>query len=98
MGFLFLSAAWTAITGTIAGYIAALIAGRQELAHAAGIGLLIAIPGIVAMSKGSISRPDSYFAVIGCGPVSVMIGAAIRRLTRASQTANPNTSGAASRR
>jgi hypothetical protein len=98
MGFLFLSAGWTAITGIIAGYIAAVIAGRNELAHAAGTGLLIAIPGIVAMSKGGISRPDSYFAVMACGPVSLMIGAAIRRLTRAAQTANSNTSGAASRR
>jgi hypothetical protein len=51
------------------------------------------------MRQEGVSRPGWYQVTIaGCGPISALIGAAIRLLTKPNQTANSNTSGAASRR
>jgi hypothetical protein len=40
--------------------------------------------GVASMREAGIDRPGWYqIAIAGCGPISVMIGAAVRLLTRA---------------
>lgn len=102
--YLLLSLAWTVVAAVLGGYITARIAGSHEFPHAAAVGLLIIAMGFIAMRQEGASQPSWYqITIAGCGPISAMIGAAIRlltkpRLIKPSQTANTNTSGAASRR
>ena len=97
--YLFLSLAWTVAAAVLAGYITARIAGSHEFPHAAAVGLLIIGLGFLSMRDEGASRPGWYqITLAGCGPISAMIGAAIRVLTKPAQTANAKMSGAASRR
>jgi hypothetical protein len=83
----------------LGGYVTARIAGAHEFPHAAGVGMLIIGMSILSMRQQGASQPDWYqIAIAGCGPISAMIGAAIRLLTKPRQMTNSNTSGAASRR
>lgn len=92
------------MAGTIAaafagGYLAALIAGAHEFPHAAAVGMLMIVMSFLSMRAEGASRPGWYqITIAGCGPISAMIGAAIRLLTKPRQTANSNMSGAATRR
>lgn len=98
-GYLLLSLAWTIVAAMLGGYIAARIAGAHEFPHAAAVGFLIILMGFFSMKAEGASRPDWYQITLGgCGPISAMIGAAIRLLTKPRQAAKLNTSGAASRR
>jgi hypothetical protein len=103
-GYLLLSLVCTVVGAILAGYIAARIAGAHEFPHAAAVGLLIIAMGFVSMRREGVSRPDWYqITIAGCGPISAMIGAAIRLLTKPrrptpDQAANEKTSGAAIRR
>jgi hypothetical protein len=82
-GYLWLSLAWTVAGAILAGYVAARIAGAHEFPHAAAVGLLIVLMSFIAMRAEGASRPDWYqITLAGCGPISTMIGAAIRVLTR----------------
>jgi hypothetical protein len=82
-GYLWLSLAWTVGGAILAGYVAARIAGAHEFPHAAAVGLLIILMSFVSMRAEGASRPDWYqITLAGCGPISTMIGAAIRVLTR----------------
>jgi hypothetical protein len=65
------------------GYLTAWIAGRRELPHAAGLGLLMIAMSVVSMRQHGEVRPGWYETTIaGCGPVAAFFGAAIRRLTK----------------
>ena len=98
-GYLLLSLAWTIVAAMLGGYTAARIAGAHEFPHAAGVGFLIILMGFLSMREEGASRPDWYqITIAGCGPISAMIGAAIRLLTKPRQAAKSNTSGAAIRR
>lgn len=80
---LWLSLAVTIAAGAIAGYIAALVAGSHEFPWAATVGLGIVGMGVASMREAGVDRPGWYqIAIAGCGPISVMIGAAVRLLTR----------------
>jgi hypothetical protein len=97
--YLLLSLAWTVAAGVLSGYITARIAGSHEFPHAAAVGMLIIVLGFLSMRQEGASQPGWYqITIAGCGPISAMIGAAIRLVTKPRQTANSNTSGAASRR
>lgn len=97
--YLLLSVTWTIGAAVLGGYVAALIAGAHEFPHAAAVGLLMIGMSFLSMREEGASRPGWYqITIAGCGPISAMIGAAIRLLTKSRQTANSNTSGAASRR
>ena len=99
MNFLVLSVTWTVAAAVLAGYMAARIAGSREFPHAAALGLLMVIVSLASMRQEGINQPGWYQTTIaGCGPISAMIGAAIRLLTKGRQTANRNTSADASRR
>ena len=99
MNFLLLSVTWTVAAAVIAGYTAARLAGSREFPHAAALGLLMVIVSFASMRQEGIRQPGWYQTTIaGCGPISAMIGAAIRLLTKGRQTANRNTSAEASRR
>ncbi|HWF11279.1 MAG TPA: hypothetical protein VG297_22570 [Bryobacteraceae bacterium] len=78
------SLAATIAAGAIAGYIAGLVAGSHEFPWAATVGMGIVGMGVASMREAGIDRPGWYqIAIAGCGPISVMIGAAVRLLTRA---------------
>lgn len=99
VNFLVLSVTWTVAAAVLAGYMAARIAGSREFPHAAALGLLMVIVSLASMRQEGINQPGWYQTTIaGCGPISAMIGAAIRLLTKGRQTANRNTSADASRR
>jgi hypothetical protein len=100
MSYLVLSVSWTVAVAVIAGYIVARIAGSHEFPHTAALGLLMVVVSIASMRQQGIAQPGWYQTTIaGCGPISAMIGAAIRLLTKQrTQTANRNTSAPASRR
>ena len=99
MNFLLLSVVWTVAAAVVGGYTAARLAGSREFPHVAALGLLMVIVSLVSMKQEGIAQPGWYQTTIaGCGPISAMIGAAIRLLTKRSQTENGNTSGEASRR
>jgi len=103
MNFLLFSVTWTVAAAVVAGYTAARVAGSREFPHAAALGLLMVILSLVSMRQAGIKQPGWYETTIaGCGPISAMIGAAIRLLTKgrqtANRTANRNTSADASRR
>jgi hypothetical protein len=82
------SSLWIGMAGTIAGaavagYIAALMAGSHEFPWAATVGLGIVGMGVASMREAGVDRPGWFqIAIAGCGPMSVMIGAAVRVLTR----------------
>jgi hypothetical protein len=97
--YLLVSLIWTVAAAVVGGYICARIAGAHEFPHAAAVGMLIIGMGVVSMKQQGASQPGWYqITIAGCGPISAMIGAAVRVLTKARQTANSKTSGAASRR
>jgi hypothetical protein len=103
MNFLLLSVTWTVAAAVLAGYTAARLAGSREFPHAAALGLLMVIVSLASMRQEGVTQPGWYQTTIaGCGPISAMIGAAIRLLTKgrqaASRTANRNTSADATRR
>jgi hypothetical protein len=97
--YLFLSVTWTVLAALLSGYITALIAGAHEFPHVAAVGMLMIGMSVLSMRQEGASRPGWYqIAIAGCGPISAMIGAAIRLLTKSRHSANSNTSAAASRR
>jgi hypothetical protein len=97
--YLMVSVTWTVAAAVVSGYITARIAGAHEFPHAAAIGLLMIGMSVLSMRQEGASQPGWYqITIAGCGPISAMIGAAIRLLGKTRQAANSNTSGAASRR
>jgi hypothetical protein len=98
MNYLLLSVSWTVAAAALGGYLTARIAGSHEFPHVAAVGLLMVVASFVSMRQEGIAQPGWYQTTIaGCGPISAMIGAAIRLLTKR-QTENRNTSAPASRR
>lgn len=96
---LWLSVAWTVAAGVVAGYLAALIAGGHEFPHAAAVGMLMIGMSFLSMRAEGAPRPGWYQITIGgCGPISALIGAAIRLLSKPRQRANANISAPAMRR
>jgi hypothetical protein len=99
LNFLLLSVTWTVAAAVLSGYTAARLAGSREFPHAAALGLIMVIVSFASMRQEGITQPGWYQTTIaGCGPISAMIGAAIRLLTKGRQAANRNISADASRR
>jgi hypothetical protein len=84
--YLLVNVSWTVLAAILAGYISALLAGRLEFPHAAAVGLLVVGMAFVSMRQEGASRPGWYHITLaGCGPISVLIGAALRMLTKPRQ-------------
>jgi hypothetical protein len=97
-GLLF-SVAGTVAAAVVSGYVTALIAGAHEFPHVAAVGMLMIGTGFVSMLQEGATRPGWHQITIGgCGPISAMIGAAIRLLSKTRQIENSNTSARAIRR
>jgi hypothetical protein len=83
MNYFLVSLTSTVLAAIVGGYVTALIAGSHEFPHAAAVGLLMIALSMVSMRQAGASRPGWYeTSVAGCGPLSVMIGAALRLLTK----------------
>jgi hypothetical protein len=86
VNYLFLSVVWTVTAAILGGYIAARIAGAHEFPHAAAVGMLMIGLSFLSMREEGVSRPGWYqITIAGCGPISALIGAAIRMLTKPRQ-------------
>lgn len=95
---LMLSVTGAVAAAVVGGYITALIAGAHEFPHVAAVGMLMIGTGFVSMLQEGATKPGWYqIAIGGCGPISAMIGAAIRLLTKPRQMANSNTIAPANR-
>ncbi len=65
------------------GYLAALIAGSHEFPCAATVGFLMIVASFISMRQAGARQPGPYeLTIAGCGPVSALLGAAVRLLTR----------------
>ena len=74
---------WTIGASVAGGYAAALLAGTREYAHAATVGFLLVMASFVSMHQQALARPSWYeITVGGIGPISAMIGCALRILTK----------------
>jgi len=83
LGFQFMTLFWTVGAAIAGGYLAALIADSHEYPHAATVGFLLIVASIISMRQQALARPGWYeITVGGCGPISAMIGCALRILTR----------------
>ena len=83
MNYFLVSLTSTVLAAVIGGYITALIAGSHEFPQSAGLGFLMIAMSIVSMRQAGAVRPGWYeTSVAGCGPLSAMIGAALRLLTK----------------
>ena len=73
----------TIVAALISGYVTALVAGAHEFPHAAAVGMLMVGMGVVLMRQEGAAQPGWHqISISGCGPISAMIGAAIRLLTK----------------
>ena len=83
VGYMMASVGWTILAGVAGGFVAAWIAGSRELPWSAGIGFLLVLLSVIAMRHEGAAQPGWYeTAVAGCGPISALIGGAIRLLTK----------------
>ena len=82
-GYMLASVAWTVGAAATGGFVAAWIADRRELPWSAVVGFLLIVLSVFAMRRRGTAQPDWYeTAVAGCGPISALIGGAIRMLTK----------------
>ena len=82
-GGLLVTVASTVAAAILGGYIAAHIAGAHEFPYAAAVGMLMIAMSVLSMRQAGVSKPGWYqITIAGCGPISALIGAAIRLLTR----------------
>jgi len=80
---------WTVTAGILGGYLAALISGAHEFPHAAAVGMLMIVAGFVSMLQQGVTQPGwNQISIAGCGPISALIGAAIRLLTKSRPTSS----------
>ena len=73
----------TVAAALVCGFFTALIAGAHELPHASALGLLMIGLSFLSMRQQGLTQPGWYqITIAGCGPVSAMLGAAMRLLTK----------------
>lgn len=83
VGYMVASVGWTILAGVVGGFVAGWTAGSHELPWAAGVGFLLVLLSVIAMRRHGASQPGWYeTAVAGCGPISALIGGAVRLLTK----------------
>ncbi len=78
-----LNATCTIAAAIVSGYLIALIAGSREMPVTSTVGLLMVVASFEIVRQEGLPRPGWYeMTIAGCGPVSLMLGAAIRLLTK----------------
>jgi hypothetical protein len=83
MEYFLLSATVVAAASLVGGFVAALVAGGHELAHAAGLGFVMIAMSIVSMRQAGEARPGWYeTSMAACGPMAALLGAAVRLLVK----------------
>lgn len=83
MNYFLVSLTCTILAAVIGGYLTARIAGSHEFPHVAAVGFLMIAMSMISMRQAGETRPGWYeISVAGCGPLSAMIGAALRLLTK----------------
>jgi hypothetical protein len=83
MNYFLLSAAVIAAASMLGGFVAALVAGGHELAHAAGLGFTMLAMSVVAMRQAGEARPGWYeTSMAACGPMAALLGAAVWLLVK----------------
>jgi hypothetical protein len=99
-GYMVASVAWTVGAAIAGGFVAAWIAGRRELPWSAVVGFLLIALSVVAMRRRGTAQPGWYeTAVAGCGPISALVGGAIRMLTKPRRSErSPDAQAGATRR
>ena len=81
--FLVVSAVCTVLAALVSGFVTAWIADWHEIPHAGALGMLMILASFVSMLRAGETHPGWYeTAIAGCGPVSAMLGAALRMLTK----------------
>lgn len=81
--FLIVSVVCTIVAALLSGYTTALIAGYREIPHSSALGMLMIVASFISMLQSGKTHPGWYeTAIAGCGPVSALLGAAIRILTK----------------
>jgi len=87
MNYFLLSATCIAGASLLGGLVTAFVAEGHELAHAAGLGLVMIVMSVVSMRQAGESRPGWYeTSMAACGPMAALLGAAIRLLFRRTQS------------
>ena len=81
--FLIMSVVCTVLAAMVSGFVTALIAGWREIPHGGALGMLMIFTSFIAMRQSGATHPGWYETTIaGCGPVSAILGAALRLLTK----------------
>lgn len=75
--------ACTVVAALVCGFFTALIAGAHEMPWASALGLLMIGLSFLSIRQQGLTQPGWYqIAIGGCGPISAMLGAAMRLLTK----------------
>ena len=83
MNYFLLSATCIAGASLFGGLVTAFVADGHELAHAAGLGLVMIAMSLISMRQAGAARPGWYeTSMAACGPMAALLGAAIRLLFR----------------
>jgi hypothetical protein len=92
MNYFLASLTATIFAAMFGGYVTAFIAGSHEFPHTAAVGLLMIAMSFVSMRQSGATIPGWFeTSVAGCGPLSAMIGAALRLLTKRRTPVRPRT-------
>jgi len=82
-GYVMTNLAYTVLAAVIAGYTTAWIAGDGEIRHAAVLSKFLFALAMVGVVRHGQTHPGWAELILGgCGPVSALFGAAIRRNQR----------------
>ncbi len=82
-GYVMTNLAYTVVATMVAGYVTAWIAGEREIRHAAVLAKFLFALAILGVVRHGETHPGWAELILGgCGPVSALFGAALRRTMR----------------
>ncbi len=82
-GYVMTNLGYTVVATMLAGYVTAWIAGDREIRHAAVLAKFLFSLAILGVVRRGQTRPGWAELILGgCGPVSALFGAAVRRTQR----------------
>ena len=82
-GYVMTNLGYTVVATMLAGYVTAWIAGDREIRHAAVLAKFLFALAILGVVRHGQTHPGWAELILGgCGPVSALFGAAVRRTQR----------------